>query len=66
MSSAYQRLNPLERGVLVVTRGILGNRRTRIFFICYALALHLLVMFMTYEVTTSGTQIVDHPHPYVQ
>ncbi|ESK96561.1 golgi membrane protein [Moniliophthora roreri MCA 2997] len=51
---AIQNLNPVERGVLVLTRQILGNRRARTFFIFYALALHLLVMFTTYECTTSS------------
>ncbi|KAG7098747.1 hypothetical protein E1B28_000657 [Marasmius oreades] len=53
-SRAIQNLNPVERGVLVLTRSILGNRRTRTFFIFYALALHLLVMFTTYECTASS------------
>jgi len=62
---AYESLNPLERGVLVLTRAILGNRRTRTAFICYAIALHLLVMFTTYECTTSsGTQLQRQPSPY--
>jgi homeobox protein cut-like len=65
IASAYQRLNRLERGVLVVTRGILGNRRTRVFFICYALALHALVAFTTYECTlASGTQLRTEPVPF--
>ncbi|KAJ6499051.1 CASP C terminal-domain-containing protein [Mycena sanguinolenta] len=51
---AYQKLNHIERGVLVLTKGILGNRRTRAFFIVYAFALHLLVMFTTYECMLSG------------
>ncbi|KAF8160792.1 CASP C terminal-domain-containing protein [Crassisporium funariophilum] len=62
---AYQNVNAVERGVLVLTRSILGNRRARAFFICYALALHLLVMFMTYEFTnSSGTQLEKQPNPY--
>ncbi|KAJ6594099.1 CASP C terminal-domain-containing protein [Mycena capillaripes] len=61
---AYQNLNHIERGVLVLTKGILGNRRTRAFFIVYALALHLLVMFTTYECTTSsGGQYTKQPGP---
>ncbi|KAJ7680560.1 CASP C terminal-domain-containing protein [Mycena polygramma] len=61
---AYQNLNHVERGVLVLTKGILGNRRTRAFFIFYALALHLLVMFTTYECTTSsGGQYTKQPGP---
>ncbi|KAJ7859720.1 CASP C terminal-domain-containing protein [Mycena leptocephala] len=61
---AYQNLNHIERGVLVLTKGILGNRRTRAFFIVYALALHLLVMFTTYECTTSSSrQFEKQPGP---
>ncbi len=62
---AYQNLNPVERGVLVLTRSILGNRRARTFFVCYALFLHVLVMYSTYEcTTTSGTQLHKSPRPY--
>ncbi|KAI0082064.1 hypothetical protein K474DRAFT_1655999 [Panus rudis PR-1116 ss-1] len=62
---AYESLNPLERGVLILTRAILGNRRTRTAFILYAIALHLLVMFTTYECTTSsGSQLQKQPNPY--
>jgi homeobox protein cut-like len=61
---AYESLNVLERGVLVLTRAILGNRRTRTAFICYAILLHLLVMFTTYEcTTTSGTQLQHQAMP---
>ncbi|KAF8973105.1 CASP C terminal-domain-containing protein [Flammula alnicola] len=63
---AYQALNPVERGVLALTRSILGNRRARAFFICYALALHVLVMFTTYECTgSSGTQLQKQPNPHM-
>ncbi|TFY71941.1 hypothetical protein EVG20_g1056 [Dentipellis fragilis] len=62
---AYSNLNPLERGVLVLTRAILGNRRARTAFIFYAVALHILVMFTTYECTTSsGSQLQRQPAPY--
>jgi len=62
---AYQNLNPVERGVLILTRSILGNRRARTFFVCYALFLHVLVMYSTYEcTTTSGTQLHKLPRPY--
>ncbi|KIM45231.1 hypothetical protein M413DRAFT_441914 [Hebeloma cylindrosporum] len=62
---AYQALNPVERGVLTLTRSILGNRRARTFFVCYALALHLLVMFTVYECTgSSGTQLQKQPNPH--
>ncbi|KAF8200663.1 CASP C terminal-domain-containing protein [Pholiota molesta] len=52
---AYQALNPVERSVLALTRAVLGNRRARTFFICYSLALHLLVMYTTYQCT--GTSV---------
>ena len=63
---AYQSLNVIERGVLVLTRSILGNRRARTMFIFYAIVLHLLVMFTTYECTTSsaGTHLQMQPSPY--
>ncbi|KAH7929825.1 hypothetical protein BV22DRAFT_1029001 [Leucogyrophana mollusca] len=62
---AYDALNPVERGVLILTRSILGNRRARAAFIFYAAALHILVMFTTYECTTSsGTQLQVQPGPY--
>lgn len=62
---AYQNLNPVERGVLNLTRSILGNRLARAFFICYALALHALVMFTIYECTnSSGTQLERQPYPH--
>ena len=62
---AYSNLNPLERGVLILTRAVLGNRRARNAFIFYAVALHALVMFTTYECTmASGTQLQRQPGPY--
>ncbi|KAK7692571.1 hypothetical protein QCA50_004201 [Cerrena zonata] len=62
---AYESLNALERGVLVLTRAVLGSRRTRTAFICYAIFLHLLVMFTTYECTTSsGSSLQKQPNPY--
>ncbi|KAG5648583.1 hypothetical protein DXG03_003194 [Asterophora parasitica] len=62
---AYANLNPVERGVLALTRSILGNRRARTFFIIYALALHILVLYSTYECSgTSGTQLLQQPRPF--
>jgi len=46
---AVQALNPVEGAVLTLTRHILGNRRARLTFIVYIAALHVLVMFTTYE-----------------
>ncbi|KAK0485802.1 CASP C terminal-domain-containing protein [Armillaria novae-zelandiae] len=62
---AYQNLNAVERGVLTITRAMLSNRRARAFFIFYSLTLHLLVMYTTYEcTTTSGTHLQKQPGPY--
>ena len=62
---AYESLNVLERGVLVLTRAILGNRRTRTAFILYAIALHVLVVFTLYECSgSSGSQLERKPSPY--
>lgn len=61
---AVQALNPIEKAVLSLTRAILGNRRARNGFIFYALALHLLVMFTTYECTTSSESTLRaQPNP---
>ncbi|EJD02863.1 uncharacterized protein FOMMEDRAFT_156221 [Fomitiporia mediterranea MF3/22] len=61
---AFQALNPLEKAVLTLTRAILGNRRARNFFILYALALHVLVMFTTYEcITSSDSAVRTQPNP---
>jgi len=64
---AYSNLNPLERGVLVLTRAVLGNRRARNAFIVYAVGLHALVMFTLYECTaSSSSQSRIQPVPYPQ
>ncbi|KAF8919832.1 CASP C terminal-domain-containing protein [Mucidula mucida] len=47
---AYQNLNAIERGVLTDI------------LIFYALALHLLVMFTSYECTSSSTQLEKAPY----
>ncbi|KAL4074255.1 CASP C terminal-domain-containing protein [Scleroderma yunnanense] len=62
---AYEALNIVERGVLVLTRTILGNRRARTAFICYAAVLHLLVMFTVYECAmSSDSQLQVQPLLY--
>ncbi|KAK2464237.1 hypothetical protein APHAL10511_003694 [Amanita phalloides] len=62
---AYQSLNPVERGVLALTRTILGNRRARTISILYAVALHLLVIYTTYKCSnSSGNQLQKQPSPY--
>ncbi|KAI0256284.1 CASP C terminal-domain-containing protein [Lactifluus subvellereus] len=61
---AYSNLNPLERGVFVLTRVVLGNRRARNAFIVYAIALHALVMVTLYECTrSSSTPVRMQPVP---
>ncbi|KAG5654395.1 hypothetical protein H0H81_003219 [Sphagnurus paluster] len=62
---AYGNLNPVERGVLTLTRSILGNRRARTFFIIYALLLHILVLYSSYECAgTSHAQVQKQPRPF--
>jgi len=65
VTRAYESLNRIERGVLIVTRAVLSNRRTRTFMIIYMATLHLLVMYSTYELTTSsGSQLQAQPFPH--
>lgn len=61
---AFQALNPVEKAVLALTRAILGNRRARNIFVFYALTLHVLVFFTTYECTASSGTIRTQPHPF--
>ncbi|KAG6920313.1 hypothetical protein DXG01_005082 [Tephrocybe rancida] len=62
---AYDNLNPIERGVYILTRTVLGNRRARTFFIIYALALHVLVLYTSYEcAATSQGQLQKQPSPF--
>jgi len=61
---AVQALNPIERGTLVLTRHILGSRRSRNTFIVYAIGLHMLVLFTLYECTmSSGNAVKTQPSP---
>ena len=62
-SRAYQALNPAERGVLAMTRLILGSRRARALLICYAFVLHVMVLYTTYGCTSSSVQMPS-PRPY--
>ncbi|KAF5393386.1 hypothetical protein D9757_000739 [Collybiopsis confluens] len=57
---AIQNLNPIERGALILTRTILGNRRARMFFILYALSLHLLLMYVIFAWSTSDSHLQRH------
>ncbi|KAG1746186.1 CASP C terminal-domain-containing protein [Suillus lakei] len=50
---AYEALNPVERGVLVLTRGIIGNRRAR-----------TGVVVTVYECAWSSGQLQVQPGPY--
>jgi homeobox protein cut-like len=62
---AFQALNPVEKAVLSLTKVILGNRRARAAFVLYAMALHALVMFTTYECTlSSGSSYRTEPVQY--
>ncbi|KAG6894387.1 hypothetical protein C0992_006305 [Termitomyces sp. T32_za158] len=60
---AYDNLHPIERGVYVLTRTVLANRRARTFFVIYALALHVLVMYTSYECATES-QVHKQPNPF--
>ncbi len=40
---AISQLNPLEKALHVLTRVVMSHRRMRVFFMAYAIALHLLV-----------------------
>ncbi|KAG6833536.1 hypothetical protein H0H87_005187 [Tephrocybe sp. NHM501043] len=62
---AYDNLHPIERGVYILTRTVLGNRRARTFFVIYALALHVLVLYTSYECgAVSQAQVQKQPSPY--
>ncbi|EIN11891.1 hypothetical protein PUNSTDRAFT_99194 [Punctularia strigosozonata HHB-11173 SS5] len=61
----YQSLNPLEKGVFALTRSILSHRRARTIFIFYSLSLHILIMYLMYDLSgSSDTQVVKTPNPY--
>jgi homeobox protein cut-like len=45
-------LNPAERLVMLTTQMIIGNKYSRMIFVLYSLALHILVVFAVYEVMT--------------
>ncbi|KAG6867826.1 hypothetical protein C0993_010585 [Termitomyces sp. T159_Od127] len=60
---AYDNLHPIERGVYVLTRTVLANRRARTFFVIYALVLHVLVLYTSYECATTS-QVQKQPSPF--
>jgi homeobox protein cut-like len=65
-SRAINNLNPLERVLHTLTRLVLGHRRMRIFFVVYAVCLHLLVFAMLFEVefaTGSGAGVLQGVTP---
>ncbi|KAG6837511.1 hypothetical protein H0H93_008436 [Arthromyces matolae] len=62
---AYDNLHPVERGVYTLTRIILANRRARTFFVIYALVLHVLVLYTSYECAATGQlQVQKQPNPF--
>ncbi|KAH0588944.1 hypothetical protein H2248_004729 [Termitomyces sp. 'cryptogamus'] len=62
---AYDNLHPIERGVYILTRTVLANRRARTFFVIYALVLHVLVLYTSYGcATTSQSQVQKQPNPF--
>jgi len=52
---AYSNMNPVEKALFSLTRAILGNKKARTAFILYACALHLLVLYTTWECALSGS-----------
>ena len=66
---AYSNMNPVEKAVFSLTRAILGNKKARTAFILYACALHLLVMYTTWECALSGSsqdQFQKQRNPFVR
>ena len=62
-------MNPVEKAVFSLTRAILGNKKARTAFILYACALHLLVMYTTWECALSGSsqdQFQRQRNPFVR
>ncbi|GAC94973.1 golgi membrane protein [Pseudozyma hubeiensis SY62] len=61
-SRAMAQLNPLERALHILTRLVLSHRRMRLFFMVYAIFLHLLIFVTLFEVGhTSSTQTCSLP-----
>ncbi|EST07026.1 CASP, C-terminal [Kalmanozyma brasiliensis GHG001] len=54
-SRALSQLNPLEKALHVLTRVVMSHRRMRVFFMAYAIALHLLVFGMLLEVSSTSS-----------
>ena len=66
---AYSNMNPVEKAVFSLTRAILGNKKARTAFILYACALHLLVLYTTWECALSGSsqgQFEKQRNPFVR
>lgn len=62
-------MNPVEKAVFSLTRAILGNKKARTAFILYACALHLLVLYTTWECALSGDsqgQFEKQRNPFVR
>ncbi|WOO82006.1 Protein CASP [Vanrija pseudolonga] len=57
---AIHALNPLERATFSLTRAIIGNKRSRSLFIFYAIALHVLVVFVLFN-TMSASDTAGQP-----
>ncbi|KIJ09330.1 hypothetical protein PAXINDRAFT_172520 [Paxillus involutus ATCC 200175] len=66
-TQAYTSLSLPERLLLQLTRSVLGHRRARLGFVCYATALHLLVVWVVWGCRGEGgarSGYVDMPAPY--
>jgi len=62
-------MNPVEKAAFSLTRAVLGNKKARTAFVLYACALHLLVMYTTWECALSGSsqdQFQKQPNPFVR
>ncbi len=58
---AMAQLNPLERALHILTRVVLSHRRMRLFFMVYAIFLHVLIFGMLFEVSHSSADTCTVP-----
>ena len=59
-SKRITNLNPAERATLGLTRLIMSNRWSRVFFVFYSMCLHFLVMTVTYKLSMAEECKHDH------
>lgn len=56
----YQALNVAERATLNVSRFFLSNKHARTFIFFYTVALHVLVLFVMYDMAMREACVHDH------